>query len=152
MGEAVLRTRNGSVLTLAINRPERRNALNESVAAVTGAGLVAATDRGDTHIMIRFGGQVAVVPITLPYAKLDHFPDFPTVNFIDQKLVAKWKELGLTPSGLCSDAEFFRRIHLDTLGTLPTPAEIKAFLADPSPDKRKNAIEKVLKRSEFIDF
>src|SRR5262249_34894461 len=50
------------------------------------------------------------------------------------------------------DAEFFRRIHLDTIGTLPAPAEIKAFLADPSPDKRAKAIDRVLDRPEFVDF
>ena len=29
---------------------------------------------------------------------------------------------------MCSDEEFFRQIHLDTIGTLPTPDEVRAFL------------------------
>ena len=73
-------------------------------------------------------------------------------NFIDDKLSGKWHDLGLAPSPLCSDEEFFRRIHLDTIGTLPAPDEIKAFLADHSPDKRKQAIDRVLERPEFVDF
>lgn len=128
------------------------DSLNDGVAAVSPEGVITAKDKGETHIMIRFCGQVAVVQVTLPYAKLNSYPEFTPNNFIDQKLVAKWKDLGLTPSQLSSDEDFFRRIHLDTIGTLPTPAEIKAFLADKSPDKRKKAIDKVINRPEFIDF
>jgi Protein of unknown function (DUF1553)/Protein of unknown function (DUF1549) len=128
------------------------DALNDAVAAVTPAGLVTAKGKGETHVMVRFGGQATVVQITLPYERINDYPDVPTFNFIDAKLVAKWKELGLVPSPLCSDEEFFRRIHLDTIGTLPAPADIKAFLADKSLDKRTKAIDKVLNRPEFVDF
>src|SRR5262249_39337034 len=65
---------------------------------------------------------------------------------------AKWQDLGLTPSPLCNDQEFFRRIHLDTIGTLPAPVDIKAFLADRDPDKRTKAIDKVLDRPAFVDY
>ncbi len=128
------------------------DALNDGVASVTPDGLVTAKGTGETHIMVRFGGQATVVRITLPYAKPAVYPQLATNNFIDEKLVAKWKELGLVPSPLCSDEEFFRRIHLDTIGTLPAPEDIKAFLADASPDKRKKAIDRVLARPEFVDF
>jgi hypothetical protein len=128
------------------------DSLNEAVAGVNRAGLVTAHARGETHMMIRFGGQATVVQIILPYAKIDNYPPVAVNNFIDERLVAKWKELGLTPSALCSDEEFFRRIYLDAIGTLPTPAEVKAFLADTDPAKRKQAIDKVLSRPEFVDF
>jgi len=126
--------------------------LNDGVAGVTPSGLVTAKARGETHVMVRFCGQATVFQVTLPYAKLDKYPQIATNNFIDEKLVAKWKDLGLTPSPLCSDEEFFRRIHLDTIGTLPTPDEIRTFLADKSPTKRSKAIDKVLDRPEFVDF
>jgi hypothetical protein len=128
------------------------DALNEGVASVSSGGLVTAKSGGETYIMVRFVGQVAVAQITLPYARIDNYPDVPANNFIDEKLIAKWKDLGLTPSPLCSDEEFFRRIHLDAIGTLPAPADIKAFLADKDPDKRKKAIDKLLDRSEFVDY
>jgi hypothetical protein len=128
------------------------DSLNDAVAAVTPAGLVMAKGKGETHVMVRFGGQATVVQVTLPYARLPDYPDLPKFNFIDNKLVGRWQELGLTPSPLCSDEDFIRRIHLDTIGTLPAPADIKAFLADKSPDKRKRAIEMVLNRPEFVDF
>lgn len=128
------------------------NSLNEGVAEVTAAGLVTAKDRGETHIMVRFCGQATVAQITLPYARLENYPTVASNNFVDDHLRAKWQDLGLTPSALCSDLEFFRRIHLDTLGTLPAPEDIRAFLADKSPDKRTKAVDRVLNRPEFVDF
>jgi hypothetical protein len=102
--------------------------------------------------MIRYAGQVALARVTLPYAHIDHYPEVPANNFIDEKLIAKWKELGLVPSPFCSDDEFFRRLHFDAIGTLPAPADVKAFLADKDPAKRKKAVDKVLERPEFVDF
>jgi hypothetical protein len=128
------------------------DSLNDAVATVAPTGLITARGRGETHVMIRFGGQAQVVQATLPYAHLEHYPDLARNNFIDDKLAARWKDLGLTPSPLCSDQEFFRRIHLDGIGTLPEPAAVKAFLADTRPDKRRRAIEQVLNRPEFVDF
>jgi hypothetical protein len=128
------------------------DALNDAVAAVTPDGLVTARGRGESHVMIRFGGQATVMQATLPYAGRPTLMTPPRFNFIDDKLIARWNELHLTPSPLCGDAEFFRRIHLDTVGTLPTPAEVRAFLADRRPDKRRRAIDDVLRRPEFLDF
>jgi hypothetical protein len=126
--------------------------LNDAVAGVSADGLVGAKQAGETHIMIRFAGQATVAQVTLPYAKLDPYPAALRNNFIDDKLIAKWRDLGLTPSPPCSDEDFFRRIHLDAIGTLPKPEEIKAFLADRAPDKRQRAIERVLDRPEFVDY
>ncbi len=127
------------------------DSLNDSVAAVTPAGLVTAKERGETHVMVRFCGQASVVQVTLPYATPQETA-FQPANFIDEKLAAKWKELGLAPSPVAGDAEFFRRIHLDAIGTLPDPADVRAFLADTGPEKRAKAIDRVLGRPEFVDF
>src|SRR5207253_1548859 len=128
-----------------------------------------------THVMVRFGGQATVARVTLPYSRSEPLPQPPPRsgegassppsplrgggqgggvigNFIDEKLIAKWRDLGLTPSPTCDDAEFFRRIHLDAIGTLPAPADVKKFLADGDPKKREKAIDAVLSRPEFVDF
>ena len=130
------------------------NTLNDGVAAVSPDGLVTAKDRGETHIMVRFGGQATVAQVTLPYANpMAERPwSYAAQNFIDEKLVTKWKDLGLAPSPLCGDEEFFRRIHLDAIGTLPAPDAIKKFLSDKAPDKRAKAIDAVIDRPEFVDF
>src|SRR5207244_10327340 len=114
---------------------------------------------GETHSMIGLGGQATVAQVTLPYAKTEPLPQPPprngegalsppspfrggglgggvVNNFIDEKLIAKWRDLGLTPSPLSDHAEFFRRIHLDAIGTLPSPADVKAFLSDKDAKKR----------------
>ncbi|MFM8273278.1 MAG: DUF1549 domain-containing protein [Gemmata sp.] len=128
------------------------DALSGAVATVTAAGRVTAKDAGETHVMIRFGGCAEVAQVTLPFAKLDKYPDVPANNFIDQKLIAKWKDLGLTPSPLATDDEFLRRLHLDAIGTLPTPDEVRSFLDDKDPKKRARAVDQVLERGEFIDW
>lgn len=125
--------------------------LNESIARVTAAGLVTAQGKGEAHIMVRFHGQPALAQVSLPFAKLDAPLAF-SGNYIDKHLAAKWQELGLTPSSLCSDEEFLRRLSLDAIGTLPTPDEIKAFLADTRPDKRTKAVDRILDRPEFVDY
>src|SRR5262249_58817038 len=138
----------------------------EGGGAVPAAGRVTAKSAGETHVMVRFGGQATVARVTLPYAKAEPLPQLPprsgegvasspsplrgggqgggVNNFIDEKLTNKWRDLGLTPSPLCDDAEFFRRIHLDGIGTLPAPADVKKFLADIDPMKREKAIDAVL--------
>jgi hypothetical protein len=130
----------------------RYDSLNDAVAAVDPTGLVTARSRGETYIMVRFGGQAAVVQVTLPFESRDAPQKVPANNFVDEKIIAKWKALGLTPSPLCTDADFFRRIHLDAIGTLPDPEDVKAFLADDKPDKRVRAVDGVLNRPEYVDF
>ena len=56
------------------------------------------------------------------------------------------------PSAACDDATFLRRAYLDTIGTLPTADEARAFLADTSADKRDRLIDSLLTRPEFVDY
>jgi Protein of unknown function (DUF1553)/Protein of unknown function (DUF1549) len=130
----------------------RYDALNEAVAGVTAEGLVSAKVTGEGYVMVRFGGQAAVARFTLPFARIDKYPDLPRNNFIDDKLIPRWRELGITPSPVTTDAEFLRRLYLDAIGTLPTPDEIRAFATDTAAGKRARAIDRVLDRPEFVDF
>ena len=45
-----------------------------------------------------------------------------------------------------------RRVHLDTIGTLPTEGETRAFLADESENKRSQLINQLLERNEYADY
>ena len=60
--------------------------------------------------------------------------------------------LGIEPSGTCTDAEFARRAYLDIVGTLPTAAEARAFLADDRSDRRAHLVEELLTRPEFGQY
>lgn len=51
----------------------------------------------------------------------------------------------------CDDATFLRRLSLDVRGRLPSPAEIRAFLADRDPGKRATAIDAALADPGYVD-
>ena len=61
----------------------------------------------------------------------------------------KWQQLGLVPSELCTDDQFIRRVSLDITGTLPTPAQVKAFVADRDPAKRDKLVDVLLETPEY---
>ena len=73
-------------------------------------------------------------------------------NQIDDIVFARLDKLGIQPANNTPDTVFMRRVYLDTIGTLPTEAEVLAFLNDRSPDKRDGLIEKLLARDEFADY
>jgi hypothetical protein len=123
-----------------------------SVAQVDADGLVVARGRGESAIVVRYLGHVAVSRVMIPYGPPVNLAGFAMHNFIDELWVAKWHKLGLAPTKDCTDAEFFRRIHLDTLGTLPGPEEIRRFLADRDSQKRNRAIDAVLNRPEYVEY
>jgi hypothetical protein len=53
------------------------------------------------------------------------------------------------PAGVCSDAQFVRRAWLDFAGRSPSAADVRAFLADASPDKRATLVDRLLASPEF---
>ncbi|HYV32728.1 MAG TPA: DUF1549 and DUF1553 domain-containing protein, partial [Candidatus Binatia bacterium] len=85
----------------------------------------------------------------LPQAQ---YASLPGNNFIDPLAYAHFQQLGLFPSDLCTDAEFLRRAKLDAVGLLPAPQEVRAFLDDPSPEKRHRFIAHVLEDPAYADY
>lgn len=73
------------------------------------------------------------------------------VNSIDDYIDAKLSEQHIQAALLTSDHAFLRRIHLDTLGITPTAAEVEAFAADQSPDKRSRLIDRLLDHPGWAD-
>lgn len=71
---------------------------------------------------------------------------------IDDAVAAALKSRGIAPAAACTDEVFVRRVFLDVIGTVPEPAEVKAFLDDKSPTKRAALIDKLLERPEFADY
>jgi hypothetical protein len=122
-----------------------------SIAEVNSEGVVTAKGKGETVVMVRYLGTVAVARIIVPHGPAAAFDQFVPNNYIDKLWGQKWRKIGLTPSPPCDDAEFFRRIHINTISTLPRPEDVKKFLADPSPSKREKAIDAVLDRPEYVD-
>ena len=76
----------------------------------------------------------------------------PGFNPIDQFIVAEWEQAGLKeasdPPPVSSDAAFLRRAYLDVIGVIPTAAEARLFLEDPTPDKRVRLVDELLARNK----
>jgi hypothetical protein len=128
---------------------------DSSVAVPDDEGRVKVTGNGEGAITAWFLSKIAVATVTVPYANdlsADTFSKAPRSNFIDGLTLEKLRELRLPPSPPAGDAEFLRRAYLDTIGLLPTAAETRAFLADPSAEKRDAAIDALLARPEFVDY
>jgi len=75
----------------------------------------------------------------------------PYRSFIDEEVFGKMKRDGVPNAPLSTDEEFIRRVKLDVTGRIPSPAELREFLADKSPDKRARLIDKLVGSPEFVD-
>jgi hypothetical protein len=77
---------------------------------------------------------------------------------IDTHIAAPWGK-DIKPAARADDAEFFRRIHLDLAGRIPSVTEIRDFLDDDRPDKRRLWVDRILQadaddpsyKTAFID-
>ena len=60
----------------------------------------------------------------------------------------------ILPSGLCTDAEFLRRVYLDLTGLPPTADEVREFLADTrdSRVKRDELVDRLIGSPDFVDY
>ncbi len=120
-------------------------AQDDYIADATPNGIVRGLHRGDTAIIISYGGNLATARVLVPAAAApDGYPNVSENNFIDREVFAKLRKLNIVPSDLAGDAEFLRRVTLDTVGTLPSPQEVRDFLADTRPDKRGRKIDELL--------
>jgi hypothetical protein len=119
---------------------------DEAVAEVSSLGEVKSVKAGSTAVVVSYRGNVLPVRIMIPMVLPAGFayPKVPEVNYVDREVFARLKKLNMVPSDLTADAEFLRRITIDTTGQLPTPEEVRAFLADKSADKRAKKIEELL--------
>ena len=72
-------------------------------------------------------------------------------NFIDDHIFGKMERDGVPHALLAEDPEFIRRVRLDLTGRIPSPEEIRDFLADSSPDKRERLIDRLVGSPEFVD-
>ncbi len=126
---------------------------DESVAEVSAGGRVHKLRRGEVTVSAEYCNDFTSA--TLVFREPDpkfNWPDPKENNYVDRHVLAKLKLLRIEPSLLSSDEEFVRRVHLDVMGSLPTPDEVRTFLSDTDPDRRGKLIEELLERPEFADW
>jgi hypothetical protein len=133
-----------------ITRRAQYETNDPDVAAVSEAGVVSTQAMtGQAAVMARFNGHVTVFRATVPRPGEPVRFDFPQNNVVDRATAAKWRELNISPSDLCSDEVFIRRVSLDLTGTLPDPAAAAAFAADKDPAKRAKLVDRLLQTEEY---
>jgi hypothetical protein len=124
-----------------------------SVLEVSSDGLLKCLRSGESVVRVHFQGQVAVTTISSPFEQsVDAQLFAERRSFIDEHVFNKLAALRIPPSPAADDDVFVRRVFLDTIGTLPTPTEVQAFLNEQNPGKRTALIDTLLERPEFADY
>jgi hypothetical protein len=57
----------------------------------------------------------------------------------------------VTPAPRFDDAGWLRRVHLDLVGTLPSPTAVRTFVADAGADKRARAVDALLSSPAYAE-
>jgi hypothetical protein len=69
---------------------------------------------------------------------------------IDAHIFGVLEREGIVPAPAADDAEFFRRAWLDIAGKIPPVMDVRDFLADQAPGKRRRAIDRLLESPGYI--
>ena len=72
------------------------------------------------------------------------------VETIDRLIAAGWAEHRVEPAAPADDAEFLRRVSLDLAGRIPSAGEAHEFLEDPSPEKRRRLVDRLLAGPAYV--
>lgn len=135
-----------------------QTAFQSSEAAIVGvnkAGLMAAGPLpGEATLMARYMYIIATCNVAIPMpgqVSAEVYAKLPRKNFIDEHVWKKLQSMSITVSEPCDDATYLRRTHVDLIGRLPTPDEVRKFLADGGSDKRERLVDALLQRPEFAD-
>lgn len=124
---------------------------DDDVAEISDSGLVTSKGKGDTYVIATYDNAVDSTPVMMPISDRveEKYPVIASPTKIDELIVQKLRKLGVVPSEICTDEEFLRRVSLDIAGTLPTPRQVRDFVADPSPEKRATKIDELLETPAY---
>jgi hypothetical protein len=76
---------------------------------------------------------------------------YPEHNLVDRFINRRLSESTTPPTALTNDEAFLRRVTLDTIGILPTSAEIAAFHTDRESGRRQRAINRLIANDRWAD-
>jgi hypothetical protein len=143
-----------------VTRWAKFSSTDESIALVNERGTMEIIGPGEGAVVAWFASRVALARIRVPFVEEEsQRPSLSSIQAaigsshpIDKLAAEQWYALGLMPSAQCTDAEFIRRSSLDATGTLPSPEQVEAFLADASPDKRARWVDHLLSTPDYVDY
>ena len=124
-----------------------------TASSVSDDGLVEFHATAEVAVLVRYLKQM--VSVRLAYVRRD--PGYVAQrraeeNAIDRLVFAKHRQLQLKASRPASEGTFLRRVHLDLLGTLPSPEAARSFLDSQDPEKHLVLVDELLQRREFAEF
>ncbi len=128
---------------------------NSEVATAGRTGLITAVRRGEAPILARFEGSYASTTLTVMGDRTGFvWSEPPAYGKLDKLAARKWERMKILPSGLCTDAEFLRRVYLDLTGLPPTAEDVRKFLADTRENrlKRDELVDRLIGNPDFVDF
>ena len=73
------------------------------------------------------------------------------INFIDEHIFGKIERNGIPHAPLADDATFFRRIHLDLTGRIPSGEAARNFVSNSDPEKRSKLIDRLVGSVDWRD-
>jgi hypothetical protein len=95
----------------------------------------------------KYEGHWAFLPIVA--AKPPASNDPWVKNDIDRFVLAELQKHGIMPSPEADRATLIRRLSLDLIGLLPSPEEVRAFVADQRPDAYEQLVDRLLKSPHY---
>lgn len=127
---------------------------NGDVAKSDSTGLISTERRGEAPVLARFEGRYDATTVTVMGDRSGFQWQAPDEwNFVDGHVSRKLQRMKILPSGLCTDAEFIRRVYLDLTGLPPSADAVSAFITDETETQKKRyaLIDELIGTDEFID-
>jgi len=127
---------------------------NTEVLETDKKGLGTTVRRGEAPVLARFEGNYAATTVTVMGDRSAFvWKDPQKFNKIDELVAQKWKRMKIEPSGVCTDADFMRRITLDLTGLPPSAEDIRRFMADTRDQrvKRNELMDQLIGSDAFVD-
>ncbi|MGI8980519.1 MAG: DUF1549 domain-containing protein [Pirellulaceae bacterium] len=98
--------------------------------------------------LLRLAGRVLILTVVLAGLAQSLFAQAPPLHVRMDDLVTQAHVGPVAPPA--GDGEFARRIYLDLTGMVPSSAELAAFVADASADKRTRLIDQLLASPRYV--
>src|SRR5262249_38080010 len=77
--------------------------------------------------------------------------DIPRKNYIDNIIFARTAHHNLGTAPIATADESIRRVYLDITRRIPSAADVTAFLADTSANKRDALVDRLVGSPEYVD-
>lgn len=96
---------------------------------------------------------LALFVVVMPLRAADLLPaDRPIEQTIDHYIDELLKKDSITPAPAADDATVIRRLTLDLVGRIPTPAETREYVESSDPQKKLKLVDRLMASSAFVRY